>query len=72
MDLLTLWSDSTQACAAVERRASLALDRIDRKIGDLERMRSGLATYVNACRDHRSLETCPLLTALGGEEDASA
>ena len=66
-DLLALQGDATRSCSVVERRASQTLDRIDDKIKDLRRMRTALAKYVNACRDQRSLETCPLLTALGGE-----
>jgi MerR family transcriptional regulator, copper efflux regulator len=66
-DLLALQSQTAQSCGVVERRASVTLERIDAKIGDLKRMRTALAKYVNACRDQRSLESCPLLTALGGE-----
>ena len=66
-DLLALQTDTTHSCGAVERRASVTLERIDEKIKDLRRMRTALAKYVNACRDQRSLETCPLLVALGGE-----
>lgn len=66
-DLLALQTESSQSCAVVERRASLTLDRIDEKVRDLKRMRLALAKYVNACRNQESLETCPLLAALGGE-----
>lgn len=66
-DLLTLQSDAAHSCGVVEQRASGTLCRIDEKIGDLQRMRTALATYVNACRDQRSLESCPLLAALGEE-----
>jgi MerR family transcriptional regulator, copper efflux regulator len=66
-DLLALQAESTHSCGVVEQRASGTLERIDEKIKDLKRMRMALAKYVNACRDQRSLETCPLLTALGGE-----
>lgn len=65
-DLLGLWSDSAESCQAVEERASAALGRIDDKIQDLKRMRSGLAQYVAACQRHHSLDECPLLEALGG------
>ena len=66
-DLLALQSESVRSCGSVEKRASLTLGRIDDKIKDLRRMRTALAKYVHACRD-RSLESCPLLAALGGEE----
>lgn len=71
-DLLALQADSVRSCGAVEKRASLTLERIDTKIADLKRMRTGLAKYVHACRDRRSLDSCPLLTALGGEGARSA
>jgi Hg(II)-responsive transcriptional regulator len=67
--LLTLQTESTRSCTAVERRASVTLDRIDAKLADLERMRIALAKYVTACRDRRSLDACPLLAALGGGEN---
>lgn len=76
-DLLALWSDSAAvgdggcgtACNAVEGRAQAALDRIDGKLRDLTRMRRGLSHYVAACHRHQPLETCPLLTELGGPEE---
>ena len=71
-DLLALQADSVRSCGAVEKRASVTLERIDTKIADLKRMRTALAKYVHACRDQRSLESCPLLTALGGEEIRNA
>lgn len=70
-DLLALRTDARHSCGAVEGRSKLTLERIDDKIEDLKRMRTALATYVTACRDHRPLEVCPLLDALGGEENCS-
>jgi MerR family transcriptional regulator, copper efflux regulator len=64
-DLLALWSDSETSCAAVERRASGTLDRIESKIADLRRISSALAKYVAACHERSSLEQCPLLEELG-------
>jgi MerR family copper efflux transcriptional regulator len=66
-DLLALQHEASRSCGIVEQRASGTLERIDEKIKDLRRMRRALAKYVNACRDQHSLETCPLLAALGGE-----
>lgn len=65
-DLLAFQPDSVRSCGAVEKRASETLERIDAKIADLRRMRRALASYVHACRDQRSLDTCPLLMALSG------
>lgn len=64
-DLLGLWPDSITSCGAAEKRARLALARIDQKLNDLERFRRALAPYVVACRRRSSLARCPLLAALG-------
>ena len=66
--LLGLWPDSSKSCQQVEHRAASTLKRINQKIWDLERMRGALAQYVNACRDRKSLDGCPILRALGGLE----
>ena len=63
--LLAFWEHPAKACGAVEQRARDTLERIDLKIADLKRMRSGLSHYVTACRNGRPLEGCPLLQALG-------
>lgn len=65
-DLLGFWTESIHSCGVVEERATMTLKRIDEQIRDLKRIRSALAKYVNACRDHESLDSCPLLSALGG------
>jgi hypothetical protein len=49
----------------VEQRARDTLERIDRKIADLKRMRRGLSHYVTACGNGRPVAGCPLLQALG-------
>lgn len=68
-DLLGLWTDSAVTCGAVEERARLALDRIDRKIEDLKHMRRGLSQYATACHNRSTLGDCPLLDALGGADE---
>lgn len=68
-DLLGLWAESSKSCSAVEQRASAKLGSIEAKIGDLVAMRDGLAQYVTACRNRKSLHECPLLAGLGGPED---
>ena len=70
-DLLTLWTDSARSCGRVENRAAATLTRIEDKIRDLERMRGALATYVTACRDRKSFDSCPLLAALGDTLDGT-
>jgi DNA-binding transcriptional MerR regulator len=68
-DLLRLWGQSAKSCGRVEKRAAATLERIDVTIRDLERFRVALVHYVTACRDRRSLDECPLLAALGAEEE---
>lgn len=68
-DLLALWADSSRSCRAVEKRATVTLDRIETRIKDLRRMRQALSQYVAACRDGKCLPECPLLTRLGAGED---
>ena len=64
-ELLALWEQSAVACDHVAERATATLDRIDAKIGDLQRMRSALGQYVSACRAGQTLPGCPLLLSLG-------
>lgn len=71
-DLLTLWKDSAKSCRAVELRARDALERIEKKITDLKRMRRGLGRYVTACELRPSLDECPLLHVLGGPEEGAS
>ena len=65
-DLLDLWKDSAKSCRAVEGRARLALERIDKKLADLKRMRRGLGQYVASCEQRPAMDECPLLQVLGG------
>ncbi len=65
--LLGFRAQTGKSCAAVERRATKTLERIDCKIRDLRRMRSALSRYVNACRNKHPLEECPILAGLGAE-----
>lgn len=69
-DLLALWADSRKSCAAAERRARVTAARIGEKVRDLNRMQRALSKYVTACRARRTFESCPLLSALGGEREA--
>ncbi|MGH7714349.1 MAG: MerR family transcriptional regulator [Gemmatimonadaceae bacterium] len=63
-ELLAFREQSISACARVEARAALTLERIADKIRDLENMRSALSQYVTTCRRKRPLDDCPLLQAL--------
>lgn len=65
-DLLELRADPGRSCEQVEAEASRAMERIDRKIAELRRMRSALAPLRQACRERPSSDECPLLDALEG------
>ena len=65
-DLLDL--SKRRDVARVKRAAQEKLADIERRIGDLERMRSGLRTLISACPGHGRAADCPILRALGGGE----
>lgn len=44
------------------------LDDLDRKLAELSRVRAGLLALINQCPSHGSLQSCPNLGALSGEE----
>jgi MerR family copper efflux transcriptional regulator len=52
----------------VKRAAEAKLKLIDERITELQRVRQGLATLVDACPGHGDPSECPILLALGGEE----
>ncbi|SFO86861.1 Cu(I)-responsive transcriptional regulator [Tranquillimonas alkanivorans] len=70
-NLLAMYEDQERASADVKRLAEQHLESIDRKISELQDMRSTLAHLVDACAgDHRP--DCPILAdlaAVDGEED---
>lgn len=53
--------------ARVKRAAQQKLADVERRIAELERVRSGLAILVAACPGHGRAADCPILNALGGE-----
>ena len=52
----------------VKRRAEQRLEQVDHKIKELQRVRRGLKTLIDACPGHGDLELCPIVAALSGEE----
>jgi MerR family copper efflux transcriptional regulator len=54
--------------ARVKRRAQEKLIDVERRIAELERVRSGLANLIAACPGHGRAADCPILQALGSEE----
>jgi MerR family copper efflux transcriptional regulator len=55
---------------AVKKAAQKTLDRVELKIAELERIRAGLSTLIDACPGHGRADDCPILAALN-EDDAS-
>ena len=66
MELLAL--SSHRDVARVKARARARLADVDRRLEELQRVRSGLAALVEACPGHGRPEDCPILLALGGED----
>ena len=65
--LLALYEDDDRASADVKSIATEHLDRIDRKIGELEGMRATLSHLVERCHGDGKPD-CPILADLAGEE----
>jgi MerR family copper efflux transcriptional regulator len=52
----------------VKRRAEQRLEQVEHKIKELQRVRRGLKTLIDACPGHGDLERCPIVAALSGED----
>ena len=63
-DLLALRLDEASDRADVRARASAKIADLERRIADLERMRTTLAALRDACHGHGTTEGCPILGAL--------
>ena len=66
-ELLSLSAD--RDVRGVKRRAEEHLTQVEQKIKELQRMRRGLKTLVDACPGHGDLARCPIVAALNGEEE---
>jgi len=66
-ELLTL--SARRDVARVKRSAQTKLADVDKKIAELQRIRGGLAALVAACPGHGRAADCPILLALGGDEE---
>ena len=64
-ELLSLSAD--RDVAGVKRRAQQRLDQIERKIRELQQVRRGLQSLIDACPGHGALERCPIVAALSKE-----
>jgi MerR family copper efflux transcriptional regulator len=64
-ELLSLSAD--RDVRGVKRRAEHRLVQVEHKIKELQRVRRGLKTLIDACPGHGDLERCPIVAALTGE-----
>lgn len=67
-DLLTLSTDRERGVNGVKARAKARLADLESRIGEMQRMQSGLKTLIGACPGRGSLGACPILGALNDEE----
>jgi MerR family copper efflux transcriptional regulator len=65
-ELLSLSAD--RDVRGVKRRAEQRLAQVERKIKELQRVRRGLKTLIDACPGHGDLDRCPIVAALSGED----
>jgi MerR family copper efflux transcriptional regulator len=65
-ELLSLSAD--RDVGGVKRRAEQRLEQVEHKIKELQRVRRGLRTLIEACPGHGDLEHCPIVAALSGED----
>ncbi|HVF34169.1 MAG TPA: heavy metal-responsive transcriptional regulator [Candidatus Saccharimonadia bacterium] len=59
-----------RSVAKVKRAAEAKLDDVERRIAELERIRTGLRTLIAACPGHGRADACPILNALTNEDPA--
>jgi MerR family copper efflux transcriptional regulator len=67
-ELLSLSADRN--VRGVKRRAEQRLDQVEHKIRELQRVRRGLKTLIDACPGHGDMDLCPIVAALSGEDQA--
>jgi Zn(II)-responsive transcriptional regulator len=63
-ELLAL--SSKRSVANIKRAAEAKLEDIDRRLAELQQIRAGLETLIDACPGHGRAEACPILNALSG------
>ena len=64
-ELMSLSAD--RDVGGVKRRAEQRLEQVEHKIKELQRVRRGLNTLIDACPGHGDVERCPIVAALSGE-----
>ncbi|MDY0329279.1 MAG: heavy metal-responsive transcriptional regulator [Thiomonas sp.] len=68
-ELLALHARPEADMGAVRAIAAQRLAEIDAKIDDLQRMKQGLQTLLDACPGHGATKQCPILASLRGEKE---
>lgn len=69
-DLLSLRMQPDTTCADIRLLAKEKIAAVDRKIADLQRIRSALTKLAAACRGKGPTSECPILDALESAEDS--
>ena len=70
-DIQSLLALSAERSVGKIKRAAVAkLSDLDRRIGELERIRLALQALIDACPGHGRAEACPILNALAPEDRA--
>ena len=69
--LLALWQDRRRSSAEVKALARRRVEDIDRKIAELEEMRSTLTDLMQRCHGDQRPD-CPILSGLAGGADETA
>jgi MerR family copper efflux transcriptional regulator len=67
-ELLALSGDRERGVKGVKFRAEVRLAQVEARIKELHRVRRGLKQLIAACPGRGALEFCPILRALGGED----
>lgn len=67
-ELLALRVHHRAACDAVEQQVRHKITRVDQMLDELSRLRGALGRLVDACRNRRATDECPILEVL--EHDA--
>lgn len=68
-ELLSLKRDPSMTCADVKQQAEAKITDIEAKINSLTRMKQALVKLTRACGGRGTTSECPILDALGGEEE---
>ena len=66
-ELLSLSSQRGADMASMREAANAKLVTVNDKLGELERIRQGLETLVDACPGHGEMHSCPIVAALTKE-----